>query len=186
MLYSICTFIFYIKETRANMYSTNTENQSVEKMTQPPMVIIGLLLCFVRITLLYWWTTGFVFFENSQYSVALSINFIPIQYILGLAFIDFLMVIGMWKNIKEFLYIWVATAIVNMVLVTQQLFFNLYQCYLGQRTHTSEEIYNITYWGLLMFSSISLLLVMEAINNLKTTTKGNCEDINEKGRRYSV
>ena len=152
-------------------------------MAQPPVVIIGLLLCFVRITLLYWWTTAFVFFENSQYSVTLSINFITIQY--GLAFIDLLMVIGVRKKVKEFLYLWVVTAVLNMILVSQQLFFNLYQGYLRQKTHPSEEISNITYWGLLMFSSISLLLVMEAINNLKTT-KENCENINEKGRRYSV
>ena len=137
-------------------------------MAQPPVVIIGLLLCFVRITLLYWWTTAFVFFENSQYSVAISIHFIRIQY--GLAFIDLLMVIGVGENIKEFLYLWVVIAALNMILVSQQLI---------------EEISNITYWGLLMFNSMSLVLVMEAINNLKTR-KENCEDINEKGRRYSV
>ena len=154
-------------------------------MVQAPMVIIGLLLCVVRITLLYWWTTGFVFFENSQYSVALSINFIPIQYIYGLAFVDLLMVIGVRKNIKEFIYIWAATVILNMILVSQQLFFNLYQCYVRQKTCDSEEISDITYWGLLMLSSISLLLVMESINNLKTT-KENCKVIHEKIRRYSV
>ena len=137
-------------------------------MAQPPVVIIGLLLCFVRITLLYWWTTAFIFFENGQYSVALSINFITIQY--GLAFIDLLMVVGVRKNIKEFLYLWVVTAVLNMILVSQQLI---------------EEISNITYWGLLMFNSMSLVLVMEAINNLKTT-KENFENFNEKGRRYSV
>ena len=137
-------------------------------MAQPPVVIISLLLCFVRITLLYWWTTAFVFFENSQYSVAISIHFIRIQY--GLAFIDLLMVICVGENIKEFLYLWVVIAALNMILVSQQLI---------------EEISNITYWGLLMFNSMSLVLVMEAINNLKTR-KDNCEDINEKGRRYSV
>ena len=155
-------------------------------MTQPPVLIVGLLLCFIRITLLYWWTTAFVVFETSQYTFALTIDFITIQY--GLAIIDvfiFLIVIGVRKKVKEFLYIWVVTVILNMILVSQQLFFNLYQGYLRQKTHPSEEISNITYWGLLMFSSISLLLVMEAINNLKTT-KENCEDINEKGRRYSV
>ena len=151
-------------------------------MAQPPVVIIGLLLYFVRITLLYWWTTAFVFFENSQYSVAISIHFIRIQY--GLAFIDLLMVIGVRKNIKDFLYIWVATAVLNMILVSQQLFFNL-QCYLRQKTCPSDKITNITLWGLLMFSSFSLLLVMDAIINWKTK-KENCKDINEKGRRYSV
>ena len=137
-------------------------------MAQPPVVIISLLLFIVRITLLYWWTTAFVFFENSQYSVAISIHFIRIQY--GLAFIDLLMVICVGENIKEFLYLWVVIAALNMILVSQQLI---------------EEISNITYWGLLMFNSMSLVLVMEAINNLKTR-KDNCEDINEKGRRYSV
>ena len=128
-------------------------------MAQPPVVIIGLLLCFVRITLLYWWTTAFAFFENSQYSVALSINFITIQY--GLAFIDLLMVIGVRKKMKEFLYIWVVTVILNMILVSQELLFNC-------QSFGFEEISNITYWGLLMFNSISLILVMVAINNLKT------------------
>ena len=137
-------------------------------MAQPPEVIISLLLCIVRITLLYWWTTAFVFFENSQYSIAISIHFITIQY--GLAFIDLLMVIGVGENIKEFLYLWVVTAALNMILVSQQLI---------------EEISNITYWGLLMFTSFFLLLVMDAIINWKTT-KDNCKDINEKGRRYSV
>ena len=151
-------------------------------MAQPPVVIIGLLLCFVRITLLYWWTKAFVFFENRQYSVLISIHFITIQY--GLAFIDLLMVIGVRKNIKDFLYIWVATAVLNMILVSQQLFFNL-QCYLSQKTCPSEEITNITLWGLLMFSSFSLLLVMDAIINWKPK-KENCKDINEKSRRYSV
>ena len=155
-------------------------------MAQPPVVIIGHLLCFVRVILLYWWTTSFVFFGNSQDSVALSINFITVQY--GLALIDLLLVIGVRTKVKEFIYIWVVTTVLNMILVSQQLFLNLYQSYLGQKTHPlpSEEISNITYVGLFIFSLISLLLVMGTINNLKPTTKENCEDINEKGRRYSV
>ena len=146
-------------------------------MTQPPVLIVGLLLCFIRITLLYWWTTAFVVFETSQYTFALTIDFITIQY--GLAIIDvfiFLMVIGVRKKIKEFLYIWVVTVILNMILVSQELLFNC-------QSFGFEEISNITYWGLLMFNSISLLLVMVAINNLKTL-KENDEYI--KGRRYSV
>ena len=148
-------------------------------MTQPPVLIVGLLLCFIRITLLYWWTTAFVVFETSQYTFALTINFITIQY--GLAIIDvftFLMVIGVRKKMKEFLYIWVVTAVLNMI-------YDLYQCYLnsGCQSFGFEEISNITYWGLLMFNSISLLLVMGAINDLKTL-KQNDEYM--KGRRYSV
>ena len=155
-------------------------------MVQAPMVIIGLLLCVVRITLLYWWTTAFVVFETSQYTFELTIDFITIQY--GLAIIDvfiFLMVIGVRKKMKEFLYIWVISVILNMILVSQELLFNPYQCYLnsGCQSFGFEEISNITYWGLLMFNSISLLLVMGAINNLKTFEKNN-EYI--KGRRYSV
>ena len=53
----------------------------------------------------------------------------------------------------------------------------------GCQSFGFEEISNITYWGLLMFNSISLLLVMGAINNLKTL-KENDEYM--KGRRYSV
>ena len=155
-------------------------------MTQPPVLIVGLLLCFIRITLLYWWTAAFVVFETSQYTFALTIN--SIQY--GLAIIDvliFLMVIGVRKKMKEFFYIWVVTAVLNIILVSPELLFNLYQCYLnsGCQSFDFEEISNITYWGLLvlMFNSISLLLVMGAINDLKTL-KQNDEYM--KGRRYSV
>ena len=149
---------------------------SQSKMTQLPVLIVGLLLCFIRITLLYWWTAAFVVFETSQYTFALTIN--SIQY--GLAIIDvftFLMVIGVRKKMKEFLYIWVVTAVLNMILVSQELLFNLYQCYLnsGCQSFGFEEM--------LMFNSISLLLVMGAINDLKTL-KQNDECM--KGRRYSV
>ena len=154
---------------------------SQSKMTQPPVLIVGLLLCFIQITLLYWWTEAFVVFETSQYTFALTIQYI-------LAIIDvfiFLMVIGVRKKMKEFLYIWVVTAVLNMILVSQELLFNIYQCYLnsGCQSFGFEEISNITYWGLLMFNSISLLLVMGAINDLKTL-KENDEYM--KGRRYSV
>ena len=172
----LCSYeIFYMKETRAN-----TEISQL-KMTQLSVLIVGLLLCFIRITLLYWWTTAFIVFETSQYTFALTIQYI-------LAIIDvfiFLMVIGVRKKMKEFLYIWVVTAVLNMILVSQELLFNIYQCYLnsGCQSFGFEEISNITYWGLLMFNSISLLLVMGAINDLKTL-KENDEYM--KGRRYSV
>ena len=141
-------------------------------MTQPPVLIVGLLLCFIQITLLYGWTIAFVEFETATFAY-------------GLAIIDvlfFAMVIGVRKKMKGFLYIWVVTAVLNMILV---LLFNLYQCYLNSecQSYGFEEISNITYWGLLMFNSISLLLVMGAINNLKTL-KENDEYV--KGRRYSV
>ena len=154
-------------------------------MTHPPIIAVGLLLCFVRITLLYSWTTGFAFFETSTMNYQFSINFIAIQY--GHTFIDILMLIGIDKNLKELLYVCVATNILNMVLISQELFFSLYNCYIDTSCgRPFEEISNIMYCGLLMLNSIWLLLVMEAIGHMKKV-EVQCEEIkNVKARRCSV
>ena len=79
----------------------------------------GLLICFVRISLVYSLMTGFAIYEINIQDSMLSIQFFTIQY--GFIYIDFLMVLSAKKNIKEFLYIWIVTTILEIVLLFQQI-----------------------------------------------------------------
>ena len=79
----------------------------------------GLLICFVRISLVYSLMTGFAIYEINIQDSMLSIQFFTIQY--GFIYIDFLMVLSAKKNIKEFLYIWIVTTILEILLLFQQI-----------------------------------------------------------------
>ena len=79
----------------------------------------GLFLCFVRISLLYSLMTGLAIFYGDVQNSMLSIQFFIIQY--GLTFIDFLMVLGAKKNIKEFIYVWITTTLLEILILSQQI-----------------------------------------------------------------
>ena len=63
--------------------------------------------------------TGLAIFYGDVQDSMLSIQFFIIQY--GLTFIDFLMVLGAKNNIKEFIYVWITTTLLEILILFQQI-----------------------------------------------------------------